>query len=98
VRITITIDTDDAAPPFTIEEELHEMKIDLTDLTAEVAATATAEQAAVVLIQGIASQIADNASDEAAVTALAAQLKTNAAALSAALVAPAPPAPAPVPA
>ncbi len=70
------------------------MKIDLSELQADVTATTTAEQSAVVLIQGIASQLADNASDQAAVKALAVQLKSGADGLASAMVANTPAAPA----
>lgn len=56
-------------------------------LTSQVQANTDAETSAVILIQGLAAQIAAVANDPAAVTALAAKLKTSADALAAAVVA-----------
>lgn len=59
----------------------------LDALTAQVKANTDVEASAVVLIQGIAAQLAAAATDPVAVAALAAQLKGSADALSAAIVA-----------
>ena len=59
----------------------------LSDLEAQVKATTDVEASAVKLIQGIAAQIAANASDEAKVTELAATLKASADSLGAAVAA-----------
>lgn len=76
----------------------------LEDLAAQVQANTAAEASAVQLIKGLADQLAAAATDPVQVSALAAQLKTSAEALAAAVVAnthaapPAPPAtPAPLP-
>jgi hypothetical protein len=92
ITITIHISGTDSD---SIVSELHQMRIDLSELTADVQQTTSAEQSAVVLIQGIASQLADNASDQAAVAALAAQLKSGADGLASAMLANTPAAPAP---
>jgi len=79
----------------------------LDDLATQVQANTDAEASAVTLITGLASQIAAAATDPAKVTALAAQLKSSADRLAAAVVAntqpttpavPPPPVPAPTPA
>lgn len=58
----------------------------LATLTAQVTANDDAEASAIALIQGLAAQIAANANNPAAITALAATLKTSADALGAAVV------------
>jgi hypothetical protein len=70
-----------------------EIMTDLTALTAQVKANTDVENSAVILIQGIAAQLASVAADPAAVAALAAQLKTSADALAAAVAANTPVAP-----
>jgi len=65
----------------------------LDDLTTQVAANTSAEQSAITLINGLAAQIAANATDPAKIAALASQLKTSADALGAAIVANTPAAP-----
>jgi hypothetical protein len=65
----------------------------LDDLTAQVKANSDVEASAVVLIQGLATQIANNTSDPAALAALSTQLKTSADALAAAITANTPAAP-----
>ena len=67
----------------------------LDDLTTQVAANTSAEASAILLIQGLAKEIADSASDTTKVQALAAQLKASGDALAAAVVANTPVAPAP---
>lgn len=59
---------------------------DLTSLTAQVAKNAEVEASAIVLIKGIASQLAAAATDPVAVAALASQLQASADALAAAIV------------
>lgn len=75
-------------------EGLQLMSQEQDALAAQVTASTTVEQSALTLIQGIAGQIADAAGDRAKSLALAAQLKTSADALSAAVVANTPAAPA----
>jgi hypothetical protein len=60
---------------------------DLTELETQVQATAAGEASAVVLIQRIASQLEQNATDPAKIREFAASLKTSADALAAAVVA-----------
>jgi len=72
----------------------QEEMADLKALTAQVTANTDAEASAITLIQGLAAQIAAASGDQAAVDALAAQLKTSATALAAAIVANTPAAPA----
>ena len=63
-------------------------------LTAQVAATISVEKSTVVLIQGLADQIRQNANDPAALFALANQLKDSQAVVTAAVLAnPVPPTP-----
>lgn len=73
------------------------MSIALADLTAAVNKSTTVEQSAITMIQGLAAQIAANATDPAAVSALASQLNAGADALAAAITANTPAAPAPAP-
>lgn len=68
--------------------------MDLTTLQAQVEQTLTVEQSAVTLINGLAAQIAAAADDPAKVSALAAQLKSSADTLAAAITANTPAAPA----
>lgn len=63
------------------------MSKELDALTLQVQANADAEASAILLIQGLAAQIAAAANDPAAITALATTLKTSADALGAAIVA-----------
>jgi ABC-type uncharacterized transport system YnjBCD substrate-binding protein len=70
----------------------------LDDLTTQVASNTSVEQSAIVLIQGLAAQIAATANDPAKLAALTAQLNSSATALAAAITAntpAAPPAPGP---
>jgi hypothetical protein len=76
----------------TLQGEINMSALD--DLTAQVQANTDAEQSAITLIQGLAAQIAANATDSTKISALAAQLKTSATALGAAIVANTPAAPA----
>lgn len=71
---------------------------DLTDLTSKVAATETAEQSAIVLLNNLAQMIRDAGIDPAALADLATRLDTGANDLAAAVVADTPAAPAPAPA
>lgn len=76
------------------EREGDLIMLDLTALTAQVAANTSAEASAVTLIQAIAAQLAAASGNQPAVDALAAQLKASADALAAAVVANTPAAPA----
>jgi hypothetical protein len=67
----------------------------LDDLTAQVAANTSAEQSAITLIQGLSAQLSAASTDPAKIQALASQLNTSAAALSAAILANTPAAPSP---
>lgn len=69
------------------------MAAELDDLTTQVEATATAEQSAIVLLNGLAAALAAAGTDPVKLAALRASLKTNTDALAAAVVAntPAPP-------
>jgi uncharacterized coiled-coil protein SlyX len=67
------------------------MSAELDALTAQVAANTDLEKSAITLIEGLAAQFAAVAQDPAKVTALAAQLKSSADALSAAITANTPP-------
>lgn len=71
------------------------MSQELDDLTAEVAAEGTVVQSAIVLINGLAQQIADAGTSQLALTALTGQLKAQAAALGAAVAANTPATPVP---
>jgi prophage DNA circulation protein len=79
----------------TVETEMTAIDDAVAALTTQVQANTDAESSAITLIQGLATQIASLASDPAAITALAAKLKTSADSLAAAVMAntPAPPAP-----
>lgn len=63
------------------------MASDLTALQNQVAQNTAVEQSAITLITGLATQIADLKNDPAALQALADQLNTSAASLSAAVAA-----------
>jgi predicted RNA-binding Zn ribbon-like protein len=63
------------------------MALDLSALTAQVKANTDAEASAIHLIQTIAAELAANSGNQAAVDALAAQLKASADPLAAAIVA-----------
>lgn len=76
------------------KREVEFMALDLTILTAQVAANTSAEASAVILIQEIAAQLAAASGNQPAVDALATQLKASADALAAAVVANTPTAPA----
>ena len=71
----------------TIQTQESKIMPALDDLQAQVAQNTNLEQSAVTLIQGIAKQLADAVenNDSAALTALAGQLNTSAAALGAAI-------------
>jgi cephalosporin hydroxylase len=71
----------------TIVTKEDAMSAELDRLTAQVAATTTIEQSAITLIQGIAQQLRDAATDPAKITALADSLHTSADALAAAVTA-----------
>jgi hypothetical protein len=60
---------------------------DLSALQAQVAANVSVEQSAITLIQGLAAQLAANANDPAAISAMATSLQTSAASLAAAITA-----------
>lgn len=70
----------------------------LDDLSVQVQENTSVEASAVTLIEGLAAQIAANATDAAKVSALSAQLKSSASALAAAITANTPAAPPPPPA
>jgi chromosome segregation ATPase len=72
------------------------MSKELDDLTAQVAASESVENSALVLIQGIAAQLAEAGTDPAKLSALTTSLKASADALSAAVTQNTPSAPAPV--
>lgn len=72
-----------------------EIKVDLTQLTADVAADTDAVNSAVTLLNALAAEIAANANDPAALAALAATLEANTASLAAAVTANTPAAPTP---
>jgi hypothetical protein len=65
----------------------------LAALSQQVTETTSVEASAVTLIQGLSAQLTEVANDPAAVTALAAKLKTSADALAAAITANTPAAP-----
>lgn len=84
-----------------IQQQELKMAGELDALTAEVSRNTSLEQSAIVLIQGLAAQIAANATDPVKLAALTAQLTGSADALAAALTANtpgSPPAPEPAPA
>ena len=64
-----------------LTDEVKQMSLDLTALTAAVNQEVTVEKSAVVLIQALAAEVANNAGDPAAVQALAAQITASANAL-----------------
>ncbi len=70
-----------------LKELLMGTKEEMTALTAQVQQNTDVENSAIVLIQGIAAQLASIANDPAAIRALAGQLKTSSDALAAAIVA-----------
>ena len=70
-----------------IKELLMALKEEIEALKAQVQVNADVEQSAIVLIQGIAAQLAALSADPEAVKALAAQLKVSAEALAAAVAA-----------
>ena len=67
-------------------KEVH-MSVELDALTAQVAENTAVEQSAIVLIQGIAAQLAALKDDPVAIAALAAQLDATSEALAAAVLA-----------
>lgn len=71
----------------------NKIMTDLTALTTQVAQNTAVEASAVTLIQGLAAQLAANATDPVAIAALATQLNTSATALAAAITANTPVAP-----
>lgn len=76
-----------------VRKQMADIKTEMANLTAQVKANTDAEASAIVLIEGIAAALKNAANDPAAVAALAAQLKTSADALGAAVVANTPPTP-----
>jgi hypothetical protein len=78
-----------------ILEKEGAMTKELDDLTAQVAAEEDAVNSAIILINGLAAQLASIANDPAAIEALAVSLKASVASLSAAVVANTPVAPVP---
>ena len=70
-----------------IEDKEIAMSAELDRLTAQVAETTSVEQSAIVLIQGIAAQLAAAATDPVKLAALAASLQTSSTALAAAVAA-----------
>jgi uncharacterized protein (UPF0264 family) len=78
--------------------KLHNMSAELDRLTASVAAVQTQDDSIIALVQGLAQQIRDNATDPAALTALADSLDAESAKVAQAVTdnttpTPAPPAP-----
>lgn len=73
-----------------LKQQGVDMSKELDDLTAEVAATKTVVDSAVVLIQGLRQQIIDAGTDPAALQALTDSLKSTEAALAAAVATPGP--------
>ena len=65
----------------------NKVMVDLTALTTQVEQNTAVEASAVTLIQGLAKQIADSATDPAAIAALASKLNASATALAAAITA-----------
>ena len=70
-----------------LTQKEKQMALTLDALTAQVTANTSAEASAIALIQGLADQIAAASGNQAAVDALAVQLKASADALGAAVVA-----------
>lgn len=87
IRIALTLNADLSD----VLKRLDEIMTALTDLQAEVAATATVEASAVALIQGIATQLAallaQTPNPDSAIVDLTNQLAASAAALGAAITA-----------
>jgi uncharacterized coiled-coil protein SlyX len=77
----------------TLEEKVEQMAATIADLQAAVAAEDTVIESAVTLIQGLAKQIADLSPTQAAIDALATDVRNRAAALGAAVQANTPAAP-----
>lgn len=71
----------------TLSTQENSIMADLTTLTDQVAATATVEQSAIVLLNGLAAQLAAAGTDPVKLAALQDSLKSNTDALAAALVA-----------
>jgi uncharacterized coiled-coil protein SlyX len=69
----------------TIWKELKKMSAELDRLTASVAAEKTADESLIALVQGLAQQIRDNATDPAALAALADSLDADQAEIAAAV-------------
>jgi hypothetical protein len=89
-RITITIDVEDG--PQTTDPILRKIlrgeqaiMASVADLQAKVANATTIEESAVTLIQGLSQQLRDNATDPAAIQAMADQLDSATADLSSAI-------------
>lgn len=72
--------------------KVDKMSAELDRLTAAVAAEKTADDSLIALVQGLAQQIRDNATDPAALTALADSLDADQAAIAAAVAENTPPA------
>ena len=79
----------------TTNHEIKHMSADLSALAAAVQANTDAEQSAIALMADLAQRFEDSKADPAQVQALADQLRANAAALSAAVLANTPAAPPP---
>jgi hypothetical protein len=78
-----------------IQRKEEAMSQELDALAAQVAANTEVEQSAILLIQGIAAQLADLKDDPAQVLALSESLKASAANMAAAISANTPPVPVP---
>jgi hypothetical protein len=68
-----------------LQKEIQTMVLDLTALTAQVAATETIEQSAVTLLTEFAAELLANANDPAAVASLATRLENSAGSLAKAI-------------
>ena len=77
----------------TLNKDFQIMTKEIDNLAAQVTAMESAEASAITLLSELATQIAANANDPAAINAIAAKLKTDAASLAAAVVANTPAAP-----
>ncbi len=80
-----------------LQKEIKLMALDLTALTAQVAATETVEASAVTAINELVQELKSYANDPAAIMALATRLENSTGSLAAAIAA-VPPKPAPAPA
>ncbi len=82
--INVTVTIPGLAEAITIARSLH---MTLTELTAKVQANTTVTESAITLIQGLAQQLRDAATDPAAIQALADQLDAADSSLAAAVTA-----------